>query len=107
MSTDRQDQPENDGYELVLPFIATQSHGGPYEDQAFVAGYQAGQIDRSLAAGAAVGAQRFTFIVYSDLATQLDLIGMRHGYNAVTVPSDGVPELSTVTFTAAMAGTDV
>lgn len=78
------DKPERDGgWDLVLPFVVCESHGGPYEDQSFVAGFQAGQIYRSLAAIAAVEGNGLTAMVRADLAPQLDLIAMRFGFHRI------------------------
>jgi hypothetical protein len=75
-------------YGLAMPFVACRTQGGPYDDQAFVAGYQVGQIDQSLAvldrlglAGAVVG-----HCVYRPLLGQLDLVAMRHGYQMRSAP---------------------
>ncbi|MFJ8690310.1 hypothetical protein [Micromonospora wenchangensis] len=97
--TDPMDLPEPDGMELVFPFVACQSNGGPYDDDAFTAGYQAGRIDTALAAAAAVGATTATYTVATPLVAQLELIGMHHGYPSVTAEVFGeAPEWSTVTF---------
>lgn len=88
------DQPQEDGYELVVPFIACQSHGGTFDDNAFVAGFQAGQIDQALHAGATVGAVTLRFpAVRADLVAQLELICMNRGYPVLDVTAiDGYPE---------------
>ena len=31
-------------YELLIPFVAVESNGGPFEDEAFVAGFQLGRL---------------------------------------------------------------
>lgn len=90
-------------YGMVMPFVACATQGGPYDDQSFVAGYQAGQIDQSLAiidrvglAGAAVA-----HCVYRALLGQLDLIAMRHGYQMRSAPvtaGDDTETWSTVEF---------
>lgn len=92
--------PEEHGMELAVPFIVCQSKGGPYEDAAFVAGFQCGEIDRALLAGAAVGAQTVRFpIVHSGIVKQLELHAMNRGYPYVTATrSDEWPEWSDVTF---------
>lgn len=102
MSTDPMDQPPDDSMSLVLPFVATFSNGGPYEDDAFVAGFQAGEIDRSLKAAAAVGATRAQFTAYTELVKQLELIGMNRGFPTVEVETwPAAPEWCRVTFVAA------
>ncbi len=89
--------------ELIMPFVACASQEGPYEDQAFVAGYQSGQINQVLTVGAAIGARSFTFTIYTPLAKQMDLIGMRHGYDTATTILDGYEMWSTVTFTRSVS----
>jgi hypothetical protein len=99
MHRDPADEPEGDGYELVVPFIVCRSAGGPYDDEAYVAGVQAGQISQALQAAAAVGAVEARFTVYTTLVKQLELIGMSRGFPVVlAVESDEVPEWSFVSF---------
>lgn len=63
-----------DGYELVLPFVACKSNGGPHDDAAFVAGFRLGGIrERLRCVGAWSGAVR------DDDIRQLDLIVMEAG----------------------------
>lgn len=83
--------------ELVMPFVVTASHGGPFEDTAFVAGYQAGSIDARLAVLAAAEAHSLKVTVHTTLLSQLDLIAMRHGYRVEHDPSDEWPEWTTWT----------
>lgn len=71
------DQPE---YDLVMPFVACASNGGPYDDAAFTAGYQAGGLDKALEILAAAGASELRATVYTPLVPQLDLVAMRHGF---------------------------
>ena len=83
------EQPEWDDrqfkFELLMPFLAVESKGGPYDDQAFTAGYQMGNInglleDRRIAAT--------TFIIYQPLKEQADLIAMRFGYTMEVLHDD-------------------
>jgi hypothetical protein len=93
------DSPEDDGYALVMPFVVTASHDGPYDDEAFVAGYEAGGIDAALGVIAAAGGSRLTRTVLTPLLPQLELIGMRHGFLRVTAElCEGTPQWSVVTF---------
>lgn len=67
-------------YSLVMPFTpAVLSGDGPYDDNAFVAGYQCGQIDRSLQVIRAAQGTGMESMVYTPLIPQLELIAMRHG----------------------------
>lgn len=80
MADDELDEPEEQDYGLVFPFVVCQSLGGPHEDDAFVAGYQAGQIDSALAAAAAVRATQAKFTVRSALVPQLEMVAMNRGF---------------------------
>lgn len=96
------DRPEGDGMSLVLPFVACQSKGGPYEDTAFAAGFQCGEIDRALAAAVAASATTVRFpMVRTALLPQLELIAMHRGYTKVAADVSGDwPDWCVVTFTA-------
>lgn len=73
-------------YALVMPFVVCESKGGPYDDDAFTAGFTAGRIDvwlKVLPTLEAIGGPFSTAepeMVRSALVPQLDLIAMRHGY---------------------------
>jgi hypothetical protein len=60
--------------------VVCQSNGGPYEDEAFVAGFQAGEISQALRAAKAAGAFRLVRTVRTDVVKQLDLIAMDAGF---------------------------
>jgi hypothetical protein len=88
-------------YGLVMPFVATTSHGGPYDDAAFVAGFEAGWLDLMLSITGKVGAEVQRYVP-PELVPQLDLIGMRHGYKLIAEPWDEHPdEWTLITFEAA------
>jgi hypothetical protein len=67
-------------FSLLMPFVVCQSKGGPYDDEAYVAGYEAGLVDARLDSG--VDAFMADWLCHADNAPQLDLIAMRHGYKA-------------------------
>lgn len=67
------------GYELIMPFLPVQSKGGPYDDAAYVAGYEMGKLDGDLAQAGAH--EPLTITVHRDNQEQADLIAMRHGYS--------------------------
>lgn len=92
MASEDDDKAEANGWSLVLPFVACRSQGGPYEDDAFVAGFQTGQVDRALAAIAAVGGDGLTAMVREDLGPQLDLIAMRYGFHHVETVAEFADE---------------
>jgi hypothetical protein len=96
---DPADEPENEGYELVVPFVVCTSVGGPFDDDAFVAGFQAGQVDQALKMAATANVTEVRFTVNSALVKQLELIGMNHGFHHIVAeePKDA-PSWSFVTF---------
>lgn len=75
---------------LVMPFVVTTSHGGPYDDKAFVAGYTAGRIDAKLEAVRTIYAKIEAYVDPA-LVPQLDLIAMQHGYSFTHKPWDDFP----------------
>lgn len=92
MSTEENPEP---GYELVMPFVVVTSKGGPYDDDAYVAGYEMGLLDAQLKAGP----DRHTVTVRTDNAAQADLLAMRYGYTCQAEPSEEWPEWTYATFT--------
>lgn len=70
-----------------MPFNVVASKGGPYEDQAYVAGFEAGRIwgrleDMSRYGGADVDT------VHTTNLPQLDLVAMHFGYILETTSPD-------------------
>ena len=86
---------------LVMPFVVTVSHGGPYDDSAFVAGWEAGWLDVMLLSARPLGVTVERY-VNPALIPQLDLLAMRHGYTLNSEPWDESPDDWTrVTFSPA------
>ena len=72
-------------WELVMPFLVTESEGGLYDDLAYVAGFECGQIDGLLAAlidNENPQVETVTRIVRAANVTQVDLVAMRRGFTA-------------------------
>lgn len=65
------------GYDLVMPFVSVASKGGPYEDNAYCAGWAMGALDARLATLAPVSLSE---TVRTDDLDQADLVAMSHGY---------------------------
>jgi hypothetical protein len=103
--TDDLDQPEPEGMTLAVPFVVCRSNGGPYEDDAFCAGFQAGEVDRALDMGAAARAESIQFpMARTSLLKQFELIGMNRGYPIMTADvSEEWPEWCVVTFSRSAA----
>lgn len=76
-------------YGLVMPFVVTQSHGGPYEDSAFVAGYALGQLASDLMSRRHRVLSQY---VRTQSLAQADLIAMLHGYGMRAMPWDHYPD---------------
>lgn len=72
---------DDNGFDLVMPFVSVQSKGGPHDDSAFAAGYAMGLLDAEL--GGSVFDQGRAIRV-EDRA-QADLIAMRHGSSPSSV----------------------
>lgn len=88
------DRPEWDDrdeitYRLVMPFTEVRSEGGPYDDLSFVAGFQMGQIDGKLTSMGQNSIAAATFLVFSQLKHQVDLIAMKHNYTSEVLHDDG------------------
>ena len=72
-----------DEFEPVMPFIVCQSQGGPYEDEAYVAGWEAAQLDRELRDQAQSNAPMIwnsDMPVRHDNRDQINLIALKQGW---------------------------
>jgi hypothetical protein len=96
---DDRDQPGD--YGLIMPFVVCKDQGGPYDGDAFVAGYVAGILDTLLPIVRPHGVTVERYVV-PELVPQLDLLAMRHGFKLTAEPWDEHPdEWTFVTFTPA------
>lgn len=68
-------------YGLVMPFVVCTSKGGPYNDDAYVAGWEAGALDMALEfAPLRPGTiMRLPQAFHAANRPQIDLIAMKHG----------------------------
>lgn len=82
--TDSEDQPG--GYGLVMPFVSVASKGGPYDDDAYCAGWAMGALDTRL--GAAMRLMSHEETVREADVPQADLIAMKNGYRMESTPSE-------------------
>jgi hypothetical protein len=84
---------EEQGYEIVMPFVTVTSKGGPHDDEPYVAGWEMGALDAFLEhARPPFHSQP----IRSDNTAQADLIGMKHGYAVTVTVADECPEWSTL-----------
>jgi|SRR4051812_26083869 hypothetical protein len=61
-----------------VPFVVVRSSGGPYDDEAFVAGYALGVLSTSLSDSSMQSP--FVMPTYANAVKQADLIAMRYGW---------------------------
>jgi hypothetical protein len=84
--------------ELAMPFVVCRSQNGPYDDEAFVAGWALACIDVRLTQ-CAVDRLPLNVPVRTPSLPQAELIAMSHGYlTAVELYEDAPEEWSMVTF---------
>lgn len=86
---------EEGTYDLVMPFVVCASRGGPFGDEAFVAGCQFGELaDR--ARGMRMG-MTIRAMVDARLEPQVDLLAMRHRLTVTVERFDDHPTWVEVT----------
>lgn len=95
------------GFELGIPFVLCTSKGGDLDDQSFVYGYLCGMIAAEMSVAAALRDNSQIFgapsarYVQTVVIPQLDLIAMRYGFTLMHEPSDDVDGWSWVGFNLA------
>jgi hypothetical protein len=87
-------------YDLVMPFVVVASKGGPYDDDAYVAGYEMGLIAAALAQAPS---DRQATIRTANVP-QADLLAMQYGYRYTAERSEDVPEWTHVKFESTTKG---
>lgn len=98
-SVDPQDLPEEEGYSLLYPFTVVTSKGGPYDDDAFTAGFACGLLDKALTVVHAAGGTSYQVTIRTDLVQQAELVGMARNFPIATAQPDGAfPEWTLMTF---------
>ena len=84
--TDHEFSGEEDTYGLIMPFVVCSSKGGPFDDDAYVNGYEAGNFDAKLESG---GLEMFeTLVFHTANLPQIELIAMKHGYSMKAGPAN-------------------
>lgn len=96
--TDREDAPEEPGFGLIMPFVSVASVGGPFDDMAFVCGFDCGRLDAELETCQQFGAVPRARLVKAPILEQLDLIAMRRGYTVTVGEKDETGEWVHVEF---------
>lgn len=78
---------DEESYELVVPFVACVSQGGIYDDTSFAAGFDLGQLDRTMRDKIAT---TIAATVRAPSYRQLDLLAMRQGWLLTMLCGPGV-----------------
>lgn len=90
---------DDEELELVMPFIVVTSVGGPFDDDAYVAGFEMGKLDALLGDYLRAGVE-VEEVVRTENVPQADLIGMRNEWAMEHRPSALTPDVwSHVRFT--------
>ena len=103
---------DESGYDLVMPFLPVQSKGGPYDDHAYVAGYEMGLLDAALHIASTLapllGMDNGTYskTIHIENQAQADLIAMRYGFKASFVTEDEFPEWAVMTLSPMTDGAE-
>lgn len=70
---------------LVLPFLPVTSRGGPYDDDAYTAGFEMGMLHSQLGSPAVAPWGTLLVTLHTGNRAQADLIAMHHGWHVVRV----------------------
>ena len=83
----------------AMHFPLVKSNGGPYDDDAFAAGWNLATLDMKLVLARANNMYLGGVLLHGDLFPQIDLIAMRHGYLVDAEPFEDDEEYSWFFFT--------
>lgn len=86
--SDQDDQQEH-GWGLIMPFVCCATNGGAFEDHAFVAGVKYGALDRILDIEKPDEWQGY---MPPELVGQCDLAAMHYGYTMTAEPWEEAPD---------------
>jgi hypothetical protein len=76
-------------FELAVPFVVCASQGGPFDDDAFVAGYEMGQLATELS----YFSKPIEKPIHTANTYQADLLAMDRGWTMTTLPmADDAPD---------------
>ena len=78
-------EPEEIKYELVMPFVGVTSVGGPFDDEAFTAGWEMGALDQRMSTGSN---EHIETTILTANKPQADLIAMKNGYRLEATDDD-------------------
>jgi hypothetical protein len=96
---DNLDQPEPEALSLAVPFTVCASEGGPFDDAAFVGGFDCGVMHTEMRLLSRIGATPAARWVKPAILDQLDLLAMDSGYTIKRGEADPASGFVWVTFT--------
>lgn len=71
----------SDDAELLLPFVVCQSQGGPFDDDAYTAGFETATLWVDLERSGPALHTVVEVTVHTANVPQIDLVAMHHGYS--------------------------
>lgn len=90
-------------YSLVMPFVTVDSVGGPHDDASYVAGWEMGHLDATLALCEPMQVLPEPRMLRAVNLPQVDLIAMKYGLVSAVSEVEGAPDWRSVRFTRAEA----
>lgn len=97
--TDTEPSGEPGEMALTVPFTACVSNGGPYDDEAFAAGFDCGAMHTEMLLLRTIGATPAARLVKPGVLDQLDLLAMHNRYTIKRGETDEASGWVWVSFT--------
>lgn len=91
---------EDGEYSLVMPFVVVNSVSGPFDDDAYAAGWEMGKLDERLSAAVHHALGCPTVVILRQNLPQAELVAMKHGMTMEEIKSVPAPDLSDEDFEA-------
>lgn len=85
--------------QITMPFVLTEKHGGPYDTEAFAAGWFLGVLEARLAMASTANLVIPPVPLKTIWRRQADLMAMSHGYMLTVQISKNDPDYAFFTFT--------
>lgn len=83
---------QDDDYQIQMPFVVAESNGGPLDDLAYVAGWEAAALANQLQMLKGNFAATVSTMVHTVNMPQIDLIAMTFGFSIVGTTEVEAPD---------------
>jgi hypothetical protein len=93
--------------DVAMPLVLCQTNGGPFDDQAFMAGFDCGALHSDLKLSKFMGALPASRIVKKVVLKQLDLMCMLHEFVPTAYEISGFDHICWVVFDRATTAEDL